>query len=63
VIQPHLTVVGFPVSGVVNGPIAVLAPRVGKTYNSKMWLDDNNTLMMRGYLGPFYRTVELTRVQ
>ncbi|MEO0628577.1 MAG: DUF2147 domain-containing protein [Bacteroidota bacterium] len=37
--------------------------RNGKTYNSKMWLDDNNTLMMRGYLGPFYRTVELTRVQ
>lgn len=38
--------------------------RSGKTYDSKMWLeDDNNTLMMRGYWGPFYKTVALTRVE
>ncbi|MEM8584263.1 MAG: DUF2147 domain-containing protein [Bacteroidota bacterium] len=37
--------------------------RNGKTYSSKMWLDGEDTLMMRGYWGPFYRTVALTRVE
>ncbi|MEM6398585.1 MAG: DUF2147 domain-containing protein [Bacteroidota bacterium] len=37
--------------------------RSGNTYKSKMWLeDDDNTLMMRGYWGMFYKTVALTRV-
>ena len=37
-----------------NGEI--LDPENGKTYDCKLWLKDDNTLMVRGYLGIFYRT-------
>lgn len=43
----------------------ILDPEKGKWYGCKMWLKegDPNTLVVRGYLGPFYRTQTWTRVQ
>ncbi|TNE54882.1 MAG: DUF2147 domain-containing protein [Bacteroidetes bacterium] len=43
----------------------VLYPRQGKWYRLKYWLmpNDPNTLVVRGYLGPFFRTQYWTRVQ
>jgi uncharacterized protein (DUF2147 family) len=38
----------------VNGKI--MGPGNGKTYNSSMWLLDNENLKIRGYWGPFFRT-------
>ena len=42
----------------------ILDPEKGKWYKCKMWLKegDRNTLVVRGYLGPFYRTQYWTRV-
>jgi uncharacterized protein (DUF2147 family) len=37
--------------------------RDGKTYTGKLWLTDNNTLKMRGYVGVFYSTETWTRVK
>lgn len=36
----------------------ILDPENGKWYRCKMWLKegDPNTLVVRGYIGPFYRT-------
>ncbi|MEN9304151.1 MAG: hypothetical protein RL264_2580 [Bacteroidota bacterium] len=36
----------------------ILDPENGKTYTVKMWIEDGNEkkLMVRGYIGPFYRT-------
>lgn len=34
----------------------ILDPENGKTYDCKIWLKDDNTLMVRGYIGFFYRT-------
>lgn len=44
---------------------SILDPEKGKWYNCKMWLKegDPNTLVVRGYLGPFYRTQYWTRVK
>ena len=33
----------------------ILDPEVGKIYRCKLWLEGSQ-LMVRGYLGPFYRT-------
>jgi uncharacterized protein (DUF2147 family) len=33
----------------------ILDPEVGKVYSCKLWVE-NNTLKVRGYFGPFYRT-------
>ena len=43
----------------------ILDPEKGKWYNCKMWLKegDPNTLVVRGYLGPFYRTQYWKRVK
>jgi len=38
----------------VNGKI--LDPGNGNIYNSSIWLIDSDTLKVRGYLGPFYRS-------
>jgi len=38
----------------INGTI--LDPGNGQTYSSRFWLEGNNKLIVRGYLGPFYRT-------
>jgi len=43
---------------------SILDPEKGKWYNCKMWLKngDPNTLVVRGYIGPFYRTQYWYRV-
>lgn len=43
----------------------ILDPEKGKWYDCKIWLKegDPNTLVVRGYLGPFYRTQYWTRVK
>ena len=42
----------------------ILDPEKGKWYDCKIWLKegDPNTLVVRGYLGPFYRTQYWLRV-
>jgi len=40
----------------------ILDPKKGKTYTCKMWFEDDDTLKVRGYLGPFYRTQTWYRV-
>jgi len=42
----------------------ILDPEKGKWYSCKIWLKegDPNTLVVRGYLGPFYRTQYWQRV-
>jgi uncharacterized protein (DUF2147 family) len=44
---------------------SILDPEKGKWYNCKIWLKDGdpNTLVVRGYIGPFYRTQYWYRVQ
>jgi uncharacterized protein (DUF2147 family) len=37
-------------------------PKSGKTYKSTVWLEDNNTLNVRGYWGFIYSTSVWTRV-
>ncbi len=56
---------GFRKSGSdwIDGKI--LDPSSGEVYNSKLWLDDNNTIKVRGYGGMmdlFYRTQTWKRV-
>ncbi len=41
----------------------ILDPANGVTYWAKFWLKDKDRLMIRGYLGPFYRTQEWKRIQ
>ena len=43
----------------------ILDPEKGKWYGCKMWLKegDPNTLVVRGSVGPFYRTQYWTRVK
>lgn len=43
----------------------ILDPEKGKWYRCKIWLKegDPNTLVVRGHLGPFYRTQYWSRVQ
>ncbi len=43
----------------------ILDPDRGKWYSCKLWLKegDPNTLVVRGYLGPFYRTQYWQRMQ
>ncbi|HEY9034436.1 MAG TPA: DUF2147 domain-containing protein [Pseudomonadales bacterium] len=40
----------------------ILDPAKGKVYRCKLWLEDNNTLKVRGYLAFFYRTQSWYRV-
>lgn len=42
----------------------IVDPENGKTYNTKAWLDpnDSNKLFLRGYIGPFFRTQTWIRV-
>ena len=44
-----------------NGTI--LDPENGKIYDCKIWLENDNTLNVRGYVGFFYRTQEWIRVK
>ncbi|WP_445361061.1 DUF2147 domain-containing protein [Microbulbifer sp. EKSA005] len=41
----------------------ILDPVKGKIYDLKVWLEDDNTLKLRGYLGFLYRTQTWHRVQ
>ena len=41
----------------------ILDPQKGKIYTCKIWLKDQATLKLRGYLGPFYRTQTWYRVK
>ncbi len=41
----------------------VLDPENGKFYDAKLWLEGPDTLMLRGYLGIFYRTQTWHRVE
>ncbi|MFZ6010027.1 MAG: DUF2147 domain-containing protein, partial [Bacteroidota bacterium] len=34
----------------------ILDPGNGRIYTSSIWLEDADTLKVRGYLGPFYRS-------
>ena len=45
----------------VNGRI--LDPGNGKTYTSSVWLEDADTLKVKGYLGPLFRTQTWERVK
>jgi uncharacterized protein (DUF2147 family) len=38
-------------------------PKTGKSYKGTLWLEDANTLKVRGYLGFIYNTVTWTRVK
>ncbi len=40
----------------------ILDPENGKIYDCKIWLEDKNTLNVRGYIAFFYRTQEWIRV-
>ena len=40
----------------------ILDPGNGKTYDAKIWLEDDKTLKVRGYLGFFFRTQTWYRV-
>ncbi|MCB1327176.1 MAG: DUF2147 domain-containing protein [Spirochaetales bacterium] len=40
----------------------ILDPKNGNVYRCKMWLEGNNQLKVRGYLGPFYRTQTWYRI-
>jgi uncharacterized protein (DUF2147 family) len=37
-------------------------PNKGSTYNSKIWLEDNKTLKVRGYIGFLYETETWTKL-
>jgi uncharacterized protein (DUF2147 family) len=41
----------------------ILDPAKGKVYDAKIWLENDDTLKVRGYLGIFYRTQTWYRVQ
>lgn len=41
---------------------SILDPDNGKIYDCKIWLDGNNKLMVRGYIGLFFRTQEWVRM-
>ena len=41
----------------------ILDPANGKTYDAKIWLEDDNTLKVRGYLGIFFRTQTWHRIE
>ncbi|PLX07465.1 MAG: DUF2147 domain-containing protein [Marinilabiliales bacterium] len=43
--------------------LGILDPANGKVYDCKMWLEDENTLNVRGFMGPFYRTQTWYRVE
>ena len=41
----------------------ILDPENGNVYRCKIWAEGDDKLMVRGYLGPFYRTQEWLRVK
>jgi uncharacterized protein (DUF2147 family) len=55
---------GLRKSGDVWKDGKILDPKTGKTYDAKIWVDKNNPniLLVRGYVGPFFRTQKWQRV-
>lgn len=49
-------------SGATYGGGTILDPKTGKIYSCKVWAEGNEKLMVRGYLGPFYRTQTWQRI-
>lgn len=41
---------------------SILDPKTGKEYSCTMWLKNKDTLKVRGWLGPFYRTQTWHRI-
>ena len=41
----------------------ILDPKKGKIYKCKIWTEGKNTLKVRGYVGPFFRTQTWHRVE
>lgn len=41
----------------------ILDPENGKTYDAKIWLENDDTLKVRGYLGIFFRTQTWHRIE
>jgi uncharacterized protein (DUF2147 family) len=41
----------------------ILDPESGKVYRATLWLEDDDTLKVRGYLGPFFRTQTWQRTE
>lgn len=41
----------------------IFSPQKDKTYSCKIWLDDANTLKVRGYIAMFYRTQTWHRIK
>lgn len=41
----------------------ILDPKTGKTYDCTMWLENKDTLKVRGWLAMFYRTQTWSRVE
>lgn len=46
-----------------TGNKTLLDPEIGKIYDAKLWLENNNKLAVRGYIGWFYRTQYWIRVK
>ena len=58
-----LTLLGFKFDAGEYTEGKVYDSRDGKTYTGKLWLTDNNTLKMRGYVGFFYSTETWIRIK
>ena len=58
-----LTLLGFKFDDGEYTEGKVYDSRDGKTYTGKLWLTDNNTLKMRGYVGIFYSTETWIRIK
>jgi len=41
----------------------IMDPENGKSYNCKIWLDSDDVLKVRGFVGPLYRTQTWYRVK
>lgn len=46
-----------------TGRNGLFDPETGNYYRGRIWLEDNNTLKVRGYISFFYRTQTWTRIE
>ncbi|MFK7756042.1 MAG: DUF2147 domain-containing protein [Flavobacteriales bacterium] len=53
---------GLSKSGTEYSGGTIIDPDSGKIYDCKIWLDGKNKLMVRGYVGLFFRTQEWIRI-
>lgn len=54
---------GFQKNGINWTDGSILDPGNGKTYTSSIWLENKDTLKVRGYWGPFFRTQTWRRME